>query len=477
MGVRLAARGRGLRPGPAVAAAVLAAPRAGRAHRAGGSGARAARPVARDAAGRLPVRAGDHRDRRGAHRARPRGGARRGDGVARLGAHRGHRRGAPLAGFAIDHGAAWVGFRHRRRPRRAARRRRAGRRGPAPARAGLRPGAASGRRAHWSVRIELVAGDITTQAVDAVVNAANSSLLGGGGVDGAIHAAGGPQILAACRGLRATSLPDGLPTGQAVATTAGRLPARWVIHTVGPVYGRDPAAADLLASAYRESLRVADELGAASVAFPSISTGAYGYPLHEAAPIAVRTVRESGRAGGACAVRALRPGRLRRLRGRPRSRLTVCRLGRRSRVASACRGFYPSTSGVSPTGRDRRRSAQLTGPVSFSPGPCAGRVGHGGGLAEGQLHLAQPVAQQPRVLVAHLGRGRGHQTGERRDELAGLVEVAVSGALLVRTQAALHGGGAHQVQRGGGDHLDGRDVGDVAHRGGVGASARERVTE
>ncbi|MGN6613040.1 MAG: O-acetyl-ADP-ribose deacetylase [Angustibacter sp.] len=144
------------------------------------------------------------------------------------------------------------------------------------------------------MRIELVAGDITTQDVDAVVNAANSSLLGGGGVDGAIHAAGGPDILAACRELRATTLPDGLPTGQAVATTAGRLPARWVIHTVGPVYGRDPAAAELLASAYRESLRVADELGAASVAFPSISTGAYGYPLHEAAPVAVWTVRESG---------------------------------------------------------------------------------------------------------------------------------------------------------------------------------------
>jgi O-acetyl-ADP-ribose deacetylase (regulator of RNase III) len=143
------------------------------------------------------------------------------------------------------------------------------------------------------MRIELVLGDLTTQDVDAVVNAANSSLLGGGGVDGAIHAAGGPEILAACRELRATSWPDGLPTGRAVATTAGRLPARWVIHTVGPVYGRDPSAADLLASAYRESLRVGDELGAASVAFPSISTGAYGYPLHEAAPIAVRTVRES----------------------------------------------------------------------------------------------------------------------------------------------------------------------------------------
>lgn len=144
------------------------------------------------------------------------------------------------------------------------------------------------------MRIELVQGDIVTQDVDAVVNAANSSLLGGGGVDGAIHAAGGPQILAACRELRATTLPEGLPTGQAVATTAGRLRARWVIHTVGPVYALETRAADLLASAYRESLRVADELGAASVASPSISTGAYGYPLGEAAPIAVRAVRESG---------------------------------------------------------------------------------------------------------------------------------------------------------------------------------------
>src|SRR5690348_9406513 len=144
------------------------------------------------------------------------------------------------------------------------------------------------------MRIELVQGDITTQDVDAVVNAANSSLLGGGGVDGAIHAAGGPQILAACRELRASALPDGLPTGRAVATTAGRLPARWVIHTVGPVYGRDPDAAALLASAYGSSLDVADDLGAASVAFPSISTGAYGYPLHEAAPIAVRAVQDAG---------------------------------------------------------------------------------------------------------------------------------------------------------------------------------------
>ena len=141
-------------------------------------------------------------------------------------------------------------------------------------------------------RIELVEGDLTQQAVDAVVNAANSSLLGGGGVDGAIHRRGGAQILAACRQLRATSLPDGLPTGQAVATTAGDLPALWVIHTVGPIYdAAGPDAPALLASCHRESLRVADELGARTVAFPAVSCGVYGYPVEEAAPIAVDAVR------------------------------------------------------------------------------------------------------------------------------------------------------------------------------------------
>lgn len=135
-------------------------------------------------------------------------------------------------------------------------------------------------------------GDITEQAVDAVVNAANSSLLGGGGVDGAIHSRGGPEILAACRQLRSTSLPDGLPAGQAVATTAGRLPARWVIHTVGPVYSRSEDRSHVLASAYRESLRVAEELGASSVAFPAVSAGVYGWPMDDAARIAVATVRE-----------------------------------------------------------------------------------------------------------------------------------------------------------------------------------------
>jgi O-acetyl-ADP-ribose deacetylase (regulator of RNase III) len=139
--------------------------------------------------------------------------------------------------------------------------------------------------------IEFVRGDITEQHVDAVVNAANSSLLGGGGVDGAIHRRGGPEILAECRQIRATRYPDGLPTGQAVATTAGRLPARWVIHTVGPVWSKRDDRSALLESCYRESLRVADELGAASVAFPAVSAGVYGWPVDDAARIAVDMVR------------------------------------------------------------------------------------------------------------------------------------------------------------------------------------------
>jgi O-acetyl-ADP-ribose deacetylase len=136
-------------------------------------------------------------------------------------------------------------------------------------------------------RIVCTQGDITRQQVDAVVNAANSGLLGGGGVDGAIHRAGGPAILAECRELRRTRFPDGLPTGEAVASTAGDLPARWVIHTVGPVYSRTEDRSALLASCHTRSLRVADEVGASTVAFPAISTGIYGYPLELAAPVAV----------------------------------------------------------------------------------------------------------------------------------------------------------------------------------------------
>jgi O-acetyl-ADP-ribose deacetylase (regulator of RNase III) len=136
------------------------------------------------------------------------------------------------------------------------------------------------------VLIRLVEGDITTQRADAIVNAANTAMRGGGGVDGAIHRAGGPAILADCR----RRFPDGLATGKAGWTTAGDLPARWVIHVVGPNWlagQRDP---DLLASCYREALRVADELGARTVALPAVSTGIYGWPLPDAASIAVETV-------------------------------------------------------------------------------------------------------------------------------------------------------------------------------------------
>ncbi len=142
-------------------------------------------------------------------------------------------------------------------------------------------------------RIDLVEGDITEQDVDAIVNAANASLLGGGGVDGAIHRRGGPEILAECREIRRTRYPEGLPTGQAVATTAGVLPARWVIHTVGPVYARSDDPPSELASCHLESLRVADELGATTIAFPAISTGAYGYPIEEAGSVALQAVRGS----------------------------------------------------------------------------------------------------------------------------------------------------------------------------------------
>jgi O-acetyl-ADP-ribose deacetylase (regulator of RNase III) len=144
--------------------------------------------------------------------------------------------------------------------------------------------------------IEAVQGDITRESVDAIVNAANSSLLGGGGVDGAIHRRGGPAILEECRKLRASHHGKGLPTGQAVATTAGDLDARWVIHTVGPVFSPAEDRSHLLASCYRESLRVADELGARTVAFPAVSTGVYGWPMDDGARIAVETVRAAGTA-------------------------------------------------------------------------------------------------------------------------------------------------------------------------------------
>ena len=151
-------------------------------------------------------------------------------------------------------------------------------------------------------RIELAIGDITAERVDAIVNAANSSLLGGGGVDGAIHRAGGPEILEECRTLRATTFRAGLPTGEAVATGAGRLAARWVIHAVGPVWPGRGAEADarreLLRAAYRNSLAVAARLGAASLAFPAISAGVYGWPADDAAMVALETAAGSDAAPG-----------------------------------------------------------------------------------------------------------------------------------------------------------------------------------
>jgi O-acetyl-ADP-ribose deacetylase (regulator of RNase III) len=142
-------------------------------------------------------------------------------------------------------------------------------------------------------RVIVIVADLTEQPVDAIVNAANSSLMGGRGVDGAIHRAGGPAILEACREIRQTQYPDGLPTGEAVITTAGKLPAKFVIHTVGPVYGRHGGReAELLAACYRNSLQLAADHSLSSNAFPAISTGVFGYPLSEAAAVSSEAVRK-----------------------------------------------------------------------------------------------------------------------------------------------------------------------------------------
>jgi O-acetyl-ADP-ribose deacetylase len=142
-------------------------------------------------------------------------------------------------------------------------------------------------------RVSVKFGDITKEAVDAVVNAANSTLLGGGGVDGAIHRAGGPDVLKECKEIRRTQYPDGLPTGEAVITTAGKMVAKHVIHTVGPVYGRGgEGKAELLAACYRNSLRLAAETGLKTIAFPAISTGVYGYPLDEAAKVSSESIKK-----------------------------------------------------------------------------------------------------------------------------------------------------------------------------------------
>ena len=162
--------------------------------------------------------------------------------------------------------------------------------------------------------ITVVQGDITLQEVDVIVNAANSSLLGGGGVDGAIHRRGGREILAECRKIRAERFPQGLPVGQAVATGAGRLPARHVVHVVGPVWSPEEDRSALLASCYREALRLAGELGARSIAFPAISTGIYRYPLLEAARVAVATIRSTPAALAEIRLVAYGPGAYEALR-------------------------------------------------------------------------------------------------------------------------------------------------------------------
>lgn len=142
-------------------------------------------------------------------------------------------------------------------------------------------------------RVIALQGDITAQAVDAIVNAANWTLMGGGGVDGAIHEEGGPAILEACKEIRRTRYPDGLPTGEAVITTAGDLPAKFVIHTVGPIKGRyGDKDADYLAACYRNSLQLAVENNLTTIAFPAISTGVYGYPKQEAAAVSSRAIAE-----------------------------------------------------------------------------------------------------------------------------------------------------------------------------------------
>jgi len=142
-------------------------------------------------------------------------------------------------------------------------------------------------------KIRIIQGDITEQSTDAIVNAVNSSLMGGGGVDGAIHRRGGPRVLEECKRIRETEWPEGLPTGKAVITTGGNLKARHVIHTVGPIWrGGKHGEPELLAEAYRNSLKIAVSKGIKTIAFPSISTGAYGYPMEEASKVALKTIRE-----------------------------------------------------------------------------------------------------------------------------------------------------------------------------------------
>ena len=160
-----------------------------------------------------------------------------------------------------------------------------------------------------TARVEAVLGDLTQQRVDAIVNAANSTLLGGGGVDGAIHAAAGPRLLEECRRVRRTAYPDGLPVGEAVATGGGDLPCRWVVHTVGPDWSRGQGGPAQLASCYETSLDVAVGLGARSIAFPAVSAGAYGWAAATVGDTAVAAGRRSAGAGQLDLVRFVLFGR------------------------------------------------------------------------------------------------------------------------------------------------------------------------
>ena len=161
-----------------------------------------------------------------------------------------------------------------------------------------------GLKSFLAGRVIVKVGDITKENVDAVVNAANGSLMGGGGVDGAIHRAGGPEIKKECEEIRRTQYPDGLPTGEAVITMAGKMPAKRVIHTVGPVYSRSGRSkAELLASCYRNSLRLAVENELRTIAFPAISTGIYGYPLDEAAKVSSQAIENFLNSIRSCAPR------------------------------------------------------------------------------------------------------------------------------------------------------------------------------
>lgn len=246
--------------------------------------------------------------------------------------------------------------------------------------------------------LRIVAGDITTLEVDVVVNAANSGLLGGGGVDGAIHRAGGPEILAECRRLRETTLRDGLPSGDAVATTAGRMPARWVVHTVGPVYLTSEDRSATLRSAYTRSLEVAAKLGARSVAFPLISAGVYGWPVHDAVHQAVTAIRASP-----AGIEATLTGdeRLLRCRVEGRGRLSLCgsatAMGRRLAPKSSTlpNTGFPAGSRISHRHSGRRRSRASS----------AARAG----LARGQRLGADDGQELQLLVTAGPWRGREDQ--------------------------------------------------------------------